>query len=280
MLSLLQNLEFGFNDLLDIVVVWICFAFTLRAFRKTRGVQILQGIAVILALVFLAHLLRLETLKWLLNWFFVSLAVVIPVVFQPELRRFLMRIGQQGFVPNVGELRVHTHDAPDIFEELAYSATSLSNLRYGALVVLEQETGLEEFVETGQVLDSVLSAKLLVSLFQPKSPLHDGAVIIREGRIMAAGCYLDLTSSRLDPAFGTRHRAAIGIAEQSDCVVLVISEETGDIRLAKDGNFSKVLKTEGEIKKALNQYLTDNKGEENKNIVKRLLRKGRDRAQS
>lgn len=247
--------QVSINDFLDVLLVALCLYFVLLAIQRTRAVQIIYGIGLILLLQLIAHWGRLQTLTWLLNWFLVSLAVVLPIVFQPELRRALMRLGQHGMLPTPSIARMEKEDLVPLVEEVAHAASSLANVRHGALIVLEQEVGLEEIVEKGTRIDGAVSSRLLISLFHPGTPLHDGAVVVRGNIIAAAGCFLELSSQRVDERFGTRHRAALGVSEQSDCVVLVVSEETGEVRVAHDGRFSRPVVEEGDIKKLLKQYV-------------------------
>lgn len=242
-------------DLVDVAVVSICIYFVLKAIQKTRAVPIIQGIGVIVMLMVAAQLFALRTLSYILNWFLVSLAVILPIIFQPELRRALMQLGQQGVLSGPGARRMDKQELASLVDDLAYTAVALSTLRHGALIVLEQETGLEEFIETGQRIDSTISWKLMVGIFHPKTPLHDGALLVRGNRIVAAGCTLALSSHPIDAKFGTRHRAALGVTEQSDAVVLVVSEESGEIRIAHDGNFTRPMRNEGEVKAQLSRFL-------------------------
>ncbi len=243
------------SDGFDICLVTLCIYSVLLTIQKTRAVQIIQGVGVILLLLLVAHAGRLQTLSYILNWFLVSLAVILPIIFQPELRRALMRLGQQGVLPSSSSSKIDKEQLAKLIEGVAYAAEQLSTLRHGALIVFERETGLEEFVESADLIDGFLSSKLLIALFHPKTPLHDGAVVVRGGRLMVAGCYLPLSSQNVDSKFGTRHRAALGVSEQSDCVVLVVSEETGEIRLAHDGVFGRPMFEEGEVKAQLSRYL-------------------------
>jgi diadenylate cyclase len=252
-LRFLQSVEL--SDVFDIVLVAICIYSVLLTIQKTRAVQIIQGVGVILLLLMVAHAGRLQTLSYILNWILVSLAVILPIIFQPELRRALMRLGQKGVLPSSSASKIDKEELQKLVEGVAHAAEQLSTLRHGALVVFERETGLEEFVEIADRIDGVLSSKLLIALFHPKTPLHDGAVVVRGTRLVAAGCYLPLSSHNVDSKFGTRHRAALGVSEQSDCVVLVVSEETGEIRLAHDGNFGRPMFEEGEVKAQLSRYL-------------------------
>lgn len=252
-LHFLETVEI--SDVFDIILVAICIYSVLLTIQKTRAVQIIQGVGVILLLLLVAHAGRLQTLSYILNWFLVSLAVILPIIFQPELRRALMRLGQQGVLPTASSGRIDKEELGRLVDGVAHAAQHLSTLRHGALVVFERDTGLEEFVEMADQIDALLSSKLLIALFHPKTPLHDGAVVVRGTRLVAAGCYLPLSSQNVDSKFGTRHRAALGVSEQSDCVVLVVSEETGEIRIAHDGIFGRPMLEEGEVKAQLSRYL-------------------------
>lgn len=243
------------RDFFDVALVALCLYYLLLAIRGTRAVQILQGLSVLVFLLVLAHAARLQTLIWLLNGLLVSAAVAVPVVFQPELRRTLMRLGQQGLLAPGALRSLGKEELSQLIDEVAFAASNLSLARYGALVVLEQETGLEEIIETGQAIRGTTSAKLLQTIFHPKTPLHDGAVVVRGTDLVAAACYLPLTEQVVDARFGTRHRAALGITEQTDAVVVVVSEETGEVRIAHEGKFSRPLSEEADIRKNLNQLL-------------------------
>lgn len=248
--------QIAFSDLLDIFLVFVTLRYLLGSLQGTRAFQILQGVAVVLFMLLLAHQMKLQTLTWLLNWFLVSVAVVLPIIFQPELRRALMRLGQQGMLTSSPLAKMEKEELVPLIEELVFAAFSLGQARMGALIVLERETGLKEYIEQGQALDGLVSAKLLISIFNPKTPLHDGAVIIRGNRIMAAACILDSAHDQeADDRFGTRHRAALSVSSQSDCLVIVVSEETGQIRFAQDGQFSRPVEDEGDIKKMMAHYL-------------------------
>lgn len=252
-LQFLQSVEL--SDVFDIILVTLCIYSVLLTIQKTRAVQIIQGVGVILLLLLVALAGRLQTLSYILNWFLVSLAVILPIIFQPELRRALIRLGQQGVLSSSGGSKLDKEQLANLVDNVAHAAESLSTLRHGALVVFERETGLEDFVETGHRIDGLASSKLMIALFHPKTPLHDGAVVLRGDTLVAAGCYLPLSAQTVDAKFGTRHRAALGVSEQSDCVVMVVSEETGEIRIAHDGNFSRPMLEEGEVKAQLSRYL-------------------------
>jgi diadenylate cyclase len=235
----------GPTDLADIIATSILIYYFLLLIRGTRAVQILTGVLVLLGLLGIANLFHLLLLSSILNLIVIGAAVSLPIVFQPELRRVLEQLGRGGFFRlNEGEQGSARHD-DKIMAMLAKAAFLLSRNKYGALIVIEQQTGLKEFVESGTTLNAALSAELLLSLFVPRSPLHDGAVIVREGTIEAAGCFLPLAEQSLtERRLGTRHRAALGLSEQTDAVVIVVSEESGSISVAREGKLSREIEDE------------------------------------
>ncbi len=265
--------NFDLFDIVDIAVVGVFFYYVLLAIRGTRAVQIVQGIFALLIMWAIANLLDLKSLSYILGAVLVSTVVGLPVVFQPELRRTLMRLGQQGLLHNTALVRLDKEDLDRLVDEIAFACFNLSLTNYGALIVLERETGLQEVVESGQLVRSIVSAKLLQTIFYPKTPLHDGAVIIRGKTLEAAACYLPLTDSIIDTRFGTRHRAAIGISEQSDAVVVVVSEETGEMRIASEGRFSAPMQEEEQLRAALNKILTSDQQKNRVPAVKEKLSK-------
>jgi diadenylate cyclase len=225
-------------DVIDILLVAIIIYRLLEMIRGTRAFQILGGLGLIFVGYVLSQLLGLYTLHWLLSTFVGSLLLVVVVLFQTEIRRALARFARNPFSTS-------TTVELEFAEELARSATALINRRIGALIVLEKETGLNEYIDEGIKLDAAVSRELLVSIFLPSSPIHDGAVIIRRGRIVAAGCFFPLaTEVELDKDFGTRHRAAIGVSQESDALVLVISEERAQISVAHFGRITSNLTSE------------------------------------
>ena len=220
------------RSVLDILVVALIFYGVLMLMRGTTGMTLLRGIVTLLAGGFiLGSILQLTMFNWLLRNSVTALLIAIPILFQPELRRALERIGRTGLKPVVSP-----QVQEQLIETLSHSCQSLSDRRYGGLIVLEGETGLQDYIDTGVALDAQPSTELLVSIFHPGTPLHDGAVILREGRVAAAACVLPLTERQLpDMQLGTRHRAALGITEQTDAIALVVSEETGTISVAHSG---------------------------------------------
>jgi diadenylate cyclase len=253
-MSYIQQLlaSITFKDVLDILIVAVLLYLMLSLIKNTRAVQILKGVGVLIFLLLASYTFRLEALYWLLRYSLITIAVAIPIVFQPELRRALGAIGRGSlFGTSVTEMDRGTIE--QITDEIAWTADFLSEAKIGALIIIEKETGLQEFVETGVPVDGKVSSKLLLSIFMPKSPLHDGAVILRETKVVAASCYLPLTEnvpSTLKIGLGTRHRAAIGLTEQTDAVVIIVSEETGAISVARNGKLTRNLKKD-ELKKLL-----------------------------
>jgi diadenylate cyclase len=199
----------------------------------------------------IANLLHLFLLRTILQLIVVGAAVALPIVFQPELRRALEQIGRGGlFRMDVEGNLTRTEDRS--IAALADAAFLLSRGGVGALIVVEQQTGLKEWCDTGRMLHAQLSPELLLAIFMPRSPLHDGAVIVRENQVEAAGCFLPLAEQELSGnRLGTRHRAALGLSEQTDAVVIVVSEETGAITIARDGKLSRPVEEQGRLIKML-----------------------------
>lgn len=242
MLNLISFLpKFTWLDLFDVAIVAFLFYQLLAVIRGTRAVQILQGIAVLLLVKLASFYLHLATLNWILDYLILGIAVALPIVFQPELRRALEQLGRES-VAAAAFTRLKNEDMLRLVDEITWAAVILSQTKTGAIIVIEQETGLEDFIEKGTKVGGEVSSKLLLSIFIPPSPLHDGAVIIRNLKVMAAGCYLPLSDNPwVEKSLGSRHRAAIGITEETDAVVLVVSEQNGEVSLVKDGKLTRNL---------------------------------------
>ena len=218
------------RDTLDIAVVGFVLYWLLLLIKGTRAVQVLVGLGALIAMRLFADILGLATLSWILDNFLASAVLIIIVLFQADLRRALARVGR-GVFPRIAE-----RQESQILEEIVRAAQTLAQRRVGALMVLERETGLEDLIQVGTALDATVTKDLLVSIFLPYSPLHDGAVVIQNGRVAFAGCILPLTlRTDVPEGLGTRHRAALGITEETDAVVIVVSEETANISLAVGG---------------------------------------------
>ena len=218
------------RDTVDILLVTAGIYWLLLLIRGTRAVQILVGLIVLIALSLASELFQLAALGMILERFLDFAVLIIVILFQNDIRRALARVGR-GFFPSFAE-----ECDIQIVEEIVRAAGTLSQRRHGALIVLERETNLADMIEAGVRVDASLSKELLLSIFQPSSPMHDGAVIIQEGRISTAGCILPLTvRTDLPEGLGTRHRAAVGITEETDALVIVVSEETSSISVALGG---------------------------------------------
>ncbi len=249
------------NTYVDIGIIALIIYKAMNLIRETRAEQLIKGIAMLLIATKLSEVLGLHTVYWLLKNAMTVGVIAILIIFQPELRRALEHIGRGRFFIK-GELLEHEIDS--MLDEVCVAVAQLSKSKTGAIIVIEQETGLNEYIETGTKLDSIVTNEILMNLFVPNTPLHDGAVIIRRNRIAAAGCFLPLTQSQnLSKELGTRHRAAIGITEISDSMVIIVSEETGVISFAKMGRLSRYLDT-----KSLREIIKNSiKARENKQPI-------------
>jgi len=225
-----------FRDALDIALVALAIYWVLALIRGTRAVQILVGLLVLLGFNLASEIFQLVTLRLILETFLSSAVLIIIVVFQQDIRRALARVGRGFFTA------VSARQESQMLEEVVRAAQALSRRRVGALIVLERETGLDDQLEAGTPLDANVAKELLISLFQPASPLHDGAVLIQQGRLASAGCILPLTArADLAEGLGTRHRAALGITEETDAVTVVVSEQTGGISVGMGGELAQGL---------------------------------------
>src|SRR6266446_9560576 len=249
MWTVLQS--FRLRDAVDILVVAVVLYRVFVMFKETRAVQMLLGLGGLMVASFVARRFELYSTSWLLENFWSFWVLALIVLFQPELRRALAQLGQSRFFQGVA--LVAREQRSHLLDDVVKAADALAAKRIGGLVVLERSTGLRNYAELGVPLDAMVSADLLESLFLPYSPLHDGAVFIRAGRVAAAGGFLPLSrSAQLGRAMGTRHRAALGLSEETDAVVLVVSEETGRISLAVAGH----METQHDVE-ALRQRLAE-----------------------
>jgi len=248
--SPLSSLPVGLLDVIDVVVTAILIYYFLLLIRGTRAVQIMVGLFVLVVLLAAAKVLHLLLLATVMQYVVIAIAVTLPIVFQPELRRALEQIGRGGFLAalNPPDEAVRNEE---VMAMLASAATTLSGTRTGALIAIEQTTGLQEIIEAGTRLDAAPSTELLISIFAHSSQLHDGAVIMRHGRVAAARCFLPLSEAVTDRKLGTRHRAALGLSEQTDAVVIVISEQTGSVSIARGGRLSREIADEERLRRVL-----------------------------
>lgn len=239
----------GILDIIDIVVVAYFLYRLYLMLKNTRAATLVKGLLVLVAFMIVCRTLNLHVISWLLEKSMTVIMVALPVVFQPELRRALEQIGRGKLFRKGSELDEQELEA--MLEDVAAATKVMSKAKVGALMVFERATGLVERIETGVPIDGLVSSGLIQNIFVKDTPLHDGAVVIRGNRIVAACCLLPLTENRnLSQELGTRHRAAIGISEQSDAMVLVVSEETGAISIARNGELVRYL-TVDDVKEIL-----------------------------
>ncbi len=225
------------RDIIDIALVAVLLYYLLRLLRRTRAIALVNGLIVIL-LVFLLSSVLLPTLYWLLKYLLAGGVLALVVIFQPELRMGLARLGRGGVLSGaLGRIGVQRRQS--VINDVVEAAYRISADGYGALIVIEREDGLMDIIRTGKVINARVSVDLLRTIFYPKAALHDGAVVIREDQIVAAGCALPHSESpSLSATTGMRHRAALGLAERTDAVCVVVSEETAAVSLAVDGTIS------------------------------------------
>ncbi len=230
-------------DVLDILVVAFVIYKCVDFFKKSRAGQLMKGVFMLLVIFLIAQWLDLVSLKWLLNKLINSAIVVAAIVFQPELRRALERVGRS----QLGGNRTISNESQALSRTISAvckSCASMQEQKIGALIVFERSTLLSEIADTGTLMDAEASTQLISNIFFPKSPLHDGALLLREGRLLSAGCILPLTSNEnINSSLGTRHRAAIGLSENTDAAVVVVSEETGIISVAVNGEIKRNFNT-------------------------------------
>jgi len=257
------------RDVLDIIVVAALIYRVLTLFRGTRAVQIAIGLGLVGAAAVVARGLDLTSLGWLLDHFWSFWVVALLVVFQPELRRALGWLGQASLLQRL----TGGAEQAQVVEEIVRTADSLAARRIGALIVVERATGLRQLAELGVALDALVSSDLLTSVFLPYSPLHDGAVIIQGTRVVAAGCFLPLSrNTQLGRALGTRHRAALGITEETDAVAVTVSEETGGISIAVSGSIEPVADADA-LRHRLKELLDVAEGPSGEPVGLRALRR-------
>ena len=251
--GLLRRPPVGWWDVLDIAIVALLIYEFLKLIRGTRAVQMAAGSLIIVGLFYISRLAPLQTVNWLIRNMLVYVAFAAIVIFQSDIRRALAHFGQAPFFRYLN--RQQADD--ETIEELVVASTMLAAQKIGAIIAIEREIGLRNYIESGIPLDATMTYDLLVTIFQPGSPLHDGAVIVQEGRVAAAACFLPLTvNPRLSRELGTRHRAAIGLTEEGDAVAIIVSEETGKISLAMNGRIDREL-TPDELRARLRSWSSD-----------------------
>jgi len=230
-----------FFPTIEICILWFLFYRLLLFFEGTRAFQVLKGIAYLLLIFILAQWFGFTTLKWLLTKFFAISIIALVIIFQQELRHGLARLGQQHLI----HIGLEESEIVDLISELSTASYKLSRKKIGCLIAIERETKLNTYIESGIQLDAIVSSELVASIFNPSSPMHDGGIITRGDRIVAASCLFPLSDNpNFSKIIGTRHRAALGITEQTDSVVIMVSEESGEISVATDGRFIPIVNKE------------------------------------
>ena len=239
--NLLRRPPVGWWDVLDILAVSILIYEGLKLIRGTRAVQMAVGSMLVVGLFYVSQLAPLQTLNWLIRNALVYVVFAAIVIFQSDIRRALAHFGQARFFRYLTRQQA----TDETIEEVVVAATMLAQQKVGAIIAVERQIGLRNYIESGIPLDATLTYDLLLTIFKPGSPLHDGAVILQEGRVAAAACFLPLTvNPRLSRELGSRHRAAIGLTEENDAVAVVVSEETGKISVSLDGQIERGLSPE------------------------------------
>ena len=230
MLEIVGNIRVW--DILDIFIVAFIIYRIILLIKGTRAVQMLIGLLVVLGLYIVSFRVGFFTLHWILNNFLASMILVIIVIFQDDIRRALTRVGRNPFITSSGDKL----EQVEMVEEVVRACLALLEKKIGALIVFERKTGLNNYIERGVLIDAHIQKETIISIFMPTSPLHDGALIIQEGRIAAAGCLLPLdTNIEISSTFGTRHRCALSLGKETDALVVILSEERGTISLAFEG---------------------------------------------
>ncbi|MGX7030761.1 diadenylate cyclase CdaA [Vagococcus zengguangii] len=254
---------------IDIAVVWYFIYKLLQIIRGTKAIQVIKGIVVIILIRVLSGILGLNTVEWVMSQVITYGVIATIIIFQPEVRRGLEHLGR-GAIFSRKKL-VNEMDSQEMIQQFNQAIKYMSKRKIGALITIQKQTGLDDYIETGIPLNSEISGELLINIFIPNTPLHDGAVIIKDNKIAVACAYLPLSENDAIPKeFGTRHRAAIGVSEVSDAVTVVVSEETGDVSITRNGRLHAHL-TEEEYMAILTEELVIADDETSENIVKMIV---------
>ncbi|WP_052636264.1 diadenylate cyclase CdaA [Peptoclostridium litorale] len=273
-------MNIGILDIIDIAIVAYVFYKLYMLIKETRAEQLVKGILVLVIATKLSELFQLHVVSWILKNTMTVGVIALLIVFQPELRRALEYIGRTKLIAKSPGGFESEEDRAMAIGEISEAAFSLARQKIGALIVVERETGINEIIQTGTQIDARITRQLLINIFIPNTPLHDGAVAIKNNRIMAAGCFLPLTENKyLNKELGTRHRAGIGITEMSDCISIIVSEESGHVSVASNGKLYRNV-TVNYLREVLQKALMNEN--ETKSIFKRkegkkegFFRKGR-----
>ncbi len=271
---------FNLIDLVDILFVALVLYIVIRILRETRAMQLIKGLIFVAALYFLVSFLGMSASSYILKAVFSNILIIVVILFGPEIRNILEQMGvgaARNTIRNIlsSGTAVEISELNKSIDATCKACADMSDNMIGALIVFEKETMLGDIVETGTVLNARPSKELIENIFFPKSPMHDGAMIIRDTKICAAGCILPLTrNSDISSSLGTRHRAAIGVSEQSDAIVIVVSEETGSISYARNGQLTQDVSS-GDLRDVLTSTFIPSNSSSGDSIIKRLLRRGK-----
>ena len=256
-------------NVIDILVVWYLVYKLIMLVKGTKAVQLLKGVAVFIVIRILSEIIGLHTLSWLMNQVIMYGVIAAVVIFQPEVRRGLEHLGRSSFFRTSKSEQQEDEKMVLAFDK---AIQYMSKRKIGALITVERNTGLDEYIETGIDLDADISGELLINIFIPNTPLHDGAVIVKQGKIAVASAYLPLSESNLIPKeFGTRHRAAVGISEVSDAVTIIVSEETGDVSLTLNNDLISRLSQEEYLKILRAELVPKEESKDKKNLLQHFL---------
>lgn len=275
-----KNALLSFNwlsDVLDIILVAFLIYAGIKLIRDTKAIQLAKGFILILILFGVVKLLNMEVSSYIFSMIFSNLLLVLVVIFSPEIRHVLESVGRSSvskfnpFSISSNESIIRNEKANTMINSVCKACSEMSDKKIGALIVFERETLLGDIIETGTSVDAEISAEMIGNIFFPKAPLHDGAAVVRDFRLCAAGCILPLTKTNdISSSLGTRHRAAIGMSEQSDALVVVVSEETGAISVAEKGNLRRDI-SDGDLREILSESFIDN-DYENRGFFKSLFK--------
>lgn len=247
--------QLRWQDLIDIVIVSFVIYKIFILIKGTRAARMLIGVGLFLAFSLFSRFFELYTLDWLIQSFWSQVILVLIILFQPEIRKALAQMGETPILH-----RFSSAEEMKTIEEIVKATQALANKKIGALIVFERDVSLSEYIEIGVPLDAKVTKELLISIFHPSSPIHDGAVIIKGNKVLAAGCFLPIKlGAELSKTYGTRHRAALGISEETDAVAIIVSEETGSVSIAEKGNLESNLDMEKLRQKLTNIFTTKEK---------------------
>lgn len=275
----LSPLTISVTDVVEIIIIAFILYYFLLWVKNTRAWSLMRGLLVVFAFLLVAALFQMNTILWLANKLFSVAVIALVIIFQPELRHALEHLGRTNFLARFFSRNMQKESSDGFTEkttnEIVKASFEMGKVKTGALIVIERETPLNEYIRSGIMLDSLISSQLLVNIFEHNTPLHDGAVVVRGNRIVSATCYLPLSDNyRLSKELGTRHRAAVGVSEASDSITIVVSEETGYVSLAVGGVLHRNVDAEFLREKLNNLVVSSNSGSLFMDKIRRRLKDG------